>query len=67
MSIHVAANVVQSIAGIEFFEQTAAFLKAVWVILCTIGRVLAFLIAMAIGASVPLTIMAVAVWIMVGD
>lgn len=66
-SIYVAANAVQSIAGIEFFKETARILGTIWRVLKRIGRVIAFILAMCIGGAVPLTVLVVLIKIMVAD
>ncbi len=67
MAIYYASNAVQSIAGIQFFKDADYVFGVTWRVIKRIARVISFIIAMCIGAAVPLTIMAVVVKIMVAD
>lgn len=54
-------------AGIEFFKEAAEFLRVVWRVICRIARIIAFILACLFGASVPISILMVCIWIIVGD
>lgn len=57
MAIYYAANAIQSIADIKFFKEVAIVLRATWIIIKAIARVIYFMIGITFGAAVPITVL----------
>lgn len=62
-TIYVASDVVQSISNIQFFRDADYVFGVIWRIFKRIGRILSFILAMCVGASVPLGVLWLLLWI----